>query len=168
MLPSLRNTIPAQMALLKDTNTRVILYADELQKNLEALFAAVPDIKKTKVPAYNGFIDETSVPHYEARELSDEQLHDPICILHTSGSSGEYFLDRLEIELANLTGNPKPVRQSPAFWLRCFSFLDVPEDGDIHSIVHIGKGNNMLQLFPPFHVRCQTKMHQSFHLLNGY
>lgn len=106
MLPSLRNTVSAQMALFKNTNTRIILYADELQKNLQSLFAAAPDINTTEVPGYKSFIDETSVPHYHARELSDDKFHDPICILHTSGSSGEYFLDRPEVELTDVQVTP--------------------------------------------------------------
>lgn len=105
MLPSLRNTIPAQMTLLKNTDTRIILYAGELQKNLQPLFAAASEIENKEVPSYQIFIDETSVPHYEARELSDEQFYDSISILHTSGSSGEPFF-YIKLNLADCNRKP--------------------------------------------------------------
>lgn len=51
------------------------------------------------------------------------------------------------------TGDPKPVGQSPAFWLAICSFFEVPEDGgDIHNTIHLMKTSNLLQFFPPFHV----------------
>ncbi|OKL63405.1 hypothetical protein UA08_01778 [Talaromyces atroroseus] len=136
MLPSLRNTIPAQITLFERTNTRIILYGGELEKNLQSLFAAVPAIEKREALGYQELIDETSVPHYEAQELSDEKLHEPIFLLHTSGSSG----------------NPKPVGQSAAFWLRALAFLDVPDDGGIHNVVNVVGGKALLQFFPSFHM----------------
>lgn len=91
MLPSLRNTIPAQITLFERTSTRIILYGSELEKNLQPLFAAVPAIEKRQALEYKEIIDETSVPHYESRELSDEKFHEPMFLLHTSGSSGAYI-----------------------------------------------------------------------------
>jgi hypothetical protein len=89
MLPSLRNTIPAQITLFERTNTCIILYGGELEKNLQPLFAAVSDIKKREALGYKELIEETRVPHYDALELSDEKFYEPIFLLHTSGSSGE-------------------------------------------------------------------------------
>jgi hypothetical protein len=88
MLPSLRNTIPAQRSLLERTNTRTILFGAELEKNLQPLFAAVPSIETKEALGYKELLDETNVPPYEARRLSDEELYEPMFFLHTSGSSG--------------------------------------------------------------------------------
>ncbi|KAF3405471.1 Iterative polyketide synthase [Talaromyces pinophilus] len=137
MLPSLRNTISAQRTLFERTNVSIILYGDELKKNLQPLFDALPEIKTREVLGYKEIFDLAVVPHYEAREITDENFNEPMFFLHTSGSSG----------------NPKPVGESSAFWLATCSFLDVPDDGgDIHNTIHLIRNTNLLQFFPPFHM----------------
>lgn len=89
MLPSLRNTISAQQMLFERVNARIIIYGSELRKNLQALFNAL-GLETREAPGYKEAVDETAVPHYKARELTDEMLTEPIFLLHTSGSSGEY------------------------------------------------------------------------------
>lgn len=88
MLPSLRNTISAQKTLFERTNVRIILYGGELSKNLQPLFEALPEIKTREALGYKELLDSTIVPHYEAREITDENFNEPMFFLHTSGSSG--------------------------------------------------------------------------------
>ena len=88
MLPSLRNTISAQKILFERTNVSILLYGDELKKNLQPLFDAVPGMQKIAALSYKDLLDPTPVPHYEAREITDEELHKPMWFVHTSGSSG--------------------------------------------------------------------------------
>lgn len=88
MLPSLRNTISAQKTLFERTNVSIILYGEELQKSLQPLFDAVPEIKTRKAISYRDLLDPNIVPHYRAREITDENFNEPMFFLHTSGSSG--------------------------------------------------------------------------------
>uniref|UniRef100_A0A093VKL3 Linear gramicidin synthase subunit D n=1 Tax=Talaromyces marneffei PM1 TaxID=1077442 RepID=A0A093VKL3_TALMA len=137
MLPSLRNTVSAQKILFQRTNVSIVLYGGELKKNLQPLFDALPEIKTREVLSYKELLDSTVVPHYKAREITDENSNEPMFFLHTSGTSG----------------NPKPVGQSPAFWLATSSFLDVPEDGgDTHNTIHLLTNTILLQFFPLFHM----------------
>lgn len=89
MLPSLRNTISAQKTLFERTNVSIILYGDELKKNLQPLFEALPEVKTREALGYKELLDSTEVPHYEAREITDENFNEPMFFLHTSGSSGK-------------------------------------------------------------------------------
>lgn len=89
LLPSLRNTNEAQQILFERTGCRLIIYAAEVEKSLQSLFEFVPEMRKTLAPGYDSIMDDTTtVTHYPAREVSDEKYHDPILLLHTSGSSG--------------------------------------------------------------------------------
>lgn len=101
MLPSLRNTISAQKILFERTNTGIILFGDEMQKNLQPLFDALPDMKTRKAPSFHELFDSNEVPHYEAREIPDERLHEPMFLVHTSGSSGTLTLRSLFINLSS-------------------------------------------------------------------
>lgn len=89
MLPSLRNTISAQKTLSERTNVSIILYGDELKENLQPLFDALPQIKTREALGYKEILDPAVVPHYEAREITDENFNDPMFFLHTSGSSSK-------------------------------------------------------------------------------
>jgi acyl-coenzyme A synthetase/AMP-(fatty) acid ligase len=88
MLPSLRNTVSAQKTLFERTNVSIILYGDELKKNLQPLFEALPEIKTREALGYKELLDSNVVPHYEAREITDKNFNEPMFLLHTSGSSG--------------------------------------------------------------------------------
>lgn len=89
MLPSLRNTISAQKTLFERTNVSIILYANELKKNIQPLFDALPEIKTREAIGFKEVLDSTVVPHYDAREITDENFNEPMFFLHTSGSSGK-------------------------------------------------------------------------------
>lgn len=95
MLPSLRNTISAHKILFERTNTGIILFGDEMQKNFQPLFDALPDMKIQKVSSLHELFDSNEVPHYEALEIPDERLHEPMFLVHTSGSSGTLTLRSL-------------------------------------------------------------------------
>lgn len=89
LLPSLRNTNEAQQILFERTGCRLILYATEVEKSLQSLFAFIPEMGKLHVPGYDTIMEDTTIAtHYPAREITDERYSDPILLLHTSGSSG--------------------------------------------------------------------------------
>lgn len=75
---------------MSQTGSTKILHATEIAPLVQALQAIVPSIRSEAVPSFAEMI--TSNPdHYPYEKSFDEAINDPVCVLHSSGSTGKNY-----------------------------------------------------------------------------
>ena len=88
LLPSLRNTIDAQLSLFEKVGSKVLITCPSLAQQLKPLHSAPAKFKSIQAPTLNELLSEKLVPHYSYEKTFEEVSVKPMLFLHTSGSSG--------------------------------------------------------------------------------
>ncbi len=88
MVPSIRNSLSMNLALLRRTNCDKIFYSKEVAHLVEELKAARPSIVSVLMPSFEALI-ESPYKAYAFHKTFAEAEDQPVLICHTSGSTGE-------------------------------------------------------------------------------
>ncbi|KAK8064619.1 nonribosomal peptide synthetase [Apiospora phragmitis] len=83
-----RNSQEAQFNLFDKTGCRYIAFPTSHAKVVQPLLDARDDMEAIKVSSLDELIDEKQVPHYPFDKTFEEAEWEPMCVLHTSGSTG--------------------------------------------------------------------------------
>jgi acyl-coenzyme A synthetase/AMP-(fatty) acid ligase len=88
LFTSPRNSLDGQKYLVEKTNCEIFLTTIETAPQVEAIRAAIPNLRVFQAPTTQELLDpHIPVPYYAGRQSRDVSAHS--LILHTSGSTGE-------------------------------------------------------------------------------
>ena len=139
-LPSPRNPASTNLALLQQTNSTKLVYAPELQAMIhnltdlqEGITCAAVDPLKTMLQSHG--------PSFHFCPSFEEAIHQPILVLHSSGS----------------TGLPKPVTMTHGSFAaidndRNFPVVSGRKNNDLTIWDFEGSPGRLYEPFPPFHL----------------
>lgn len=135
------NTLEVHLNLMEQTQCKVLLSAAGVHVR-DILAAKEKDLVHFRIPELDDLLnEETSVQPFPYTKTYEEAAHDPIFILHSSGTSG----------------NPKPMIINHAAFASAdrFAFLSLEKGagGRTRAMewTHPGKGARGLLFAPPFH-----------------
>ncbi|KAK8000394.1 nonribosomal peptide synthetase [Apiospora arundinis] len=83
-----RNSQEAQLNLFNKTDCHFLAFPDSSAAIVEPLLRARKDMKAIKVASPDAWFDERPVSHYPFNKTFEDAEWDPMCVLHTSGSTG--------------------------------------------------------------------------------
>ena len=89
MVPSVRNSLSMNLALLRETNCDKIFYSQEVAKTVQELAQERPSIVAVPMPSLEELLDSRP-NHFPYEKDFDEAEDDPVLICHTSGSTGKF------------------------------------------------------------------------------
>lgn len=82
-----RNTKEGQLNLFKSTNCNIIAYTASM-KDIVTPLLEEREMHAIEVSPFDEWFPEHDVPHFPYKKTFDESAWDPLCVLHTSGSTG--------------------------------------------------------------------------------
>lgn len=88
MVPSIRNSLSMNIALLKRTNCDKIFYSKEVAHLVEELKAARPSVVAVLMPSLDDLIESRCEVYPYNKTFAEAEDH-PVLICHTSGSTGK-------------------------------------------------------------------------------
>lgn len=77
------------MSLLDQTSCSKMLYAEEVTATVDLLRAMDSKLSCTKIGSIDSILS-TDSQHYPYRKQFNEAIHDPVVVLHSSGSTGKF------------------------------------------------------------------------------
>jgi len=83
-----RNSQEAQFNLFDKTDCHFLAFAGSFTAIVEPLLHERDDMKAIEVASFDAWFDDTSVSYYPYDKTFEEARWDPLCVLHTSGSTG--------------------------------------------------------------------------------
>jgi hypothetical protein len=89
LLPSPRNPPATNLSLMEQTGSKTILHAAEVLPVIKTLVAASSALKCLEIPSFQEML-AADPPPQPFQKSYEEAQNDPIVILHSSGSTGEY------------------------------------------------------------------------------
>ena len=139
--PSPRNTTEGHMSLLKEANCSILLTPASTPPIVKAILSK-RSMKTLRVPPLDYWLHGDNVEHYLYSSIFEENRHDPVVILHTSGS----------------TGIPKPVTWTHGLITSMDAFQLLPSSRKEKLIWELLKGKRTLITLPWFHAGGLTWM----------
>ncbi|KAJ0423276.1 hypothetical protein BJY00DRAFT_310406 [Aspergillus carlsbadensis] len=107
--PSPRNSIAAQKHLLSKLETRILVTSNPEPVSVSSILREYP-IDIIRIPSLDELLRSEYVPRYPYDKAFVEARHEPLFVLHTSGSTGKY----------RNSGIPKPLVYSHEFAWRIY------------------------------------------------
>ena len=109
LLISPRNSPRANLSLLHQTSCRRVYHSEIMASAANALGALDPELSFTRVPSFDELISFTS-KEFEYLENFDAAVRHPVLIVHSSGSTGEFYtLAFFYYYWYFMPGLPKPI-----------------------------------------------------------
>ncbi|KAL3446441.1 putative NRPS-like enzyme [Aspergillus insuetus] len=128
--PSPRNSVAAQKHLLERLETRVLVTTDPEPVSVSSIRREYP-IEIIRIPSLDELLWSQNVPPYPYNKTFEEARHEPLFVLHTSGS----------------TGIPKPLIYSHEFSWRIYKANSLPSSLDKHLLQ-----GEWFSFLPAFHM----------------
>lgn len=134
--PSPRNSLPAHLSLLERTQCSVFFVPDNATPPIVNEIMKERPMKLVQVPAFNDLAASNPDPINFTTPF-DKCWLDPVCVLHTSGS----------------TGIPKPITVKHQFWSSADAFQRLPTMGlQPYPLAKLPSGSKTFVPAPFFHV----------------
>jgi acyl-coenzyme A synthetase/AMP-(fatty) acid ligase len=89
--PSPRNSVAAQKHLLERLETRVLVTPDPEPVSVSSILREYP-IDVIRIPSLDELLCAQNVPPYPYKKSFEEARHEPLFVLHTSGSTGKHVV----------------------------------------------------------------------------
>ncbi|KAJ5992946.1 acetyl-CoA synthetase-like protein [Penicillium sp. IBT 35674x] len=137
--PSTRNADEAHIHLLKELKCTKFFYPEERITRVLELKELYPDLEIFQVPSVKLMLaDEGGLTPYPYEKTYEEVEDEPMCIIHSSGT----------------TGMPKPVPLTNGFWsaLDNVNSLTWPEGRQPNLYINLGRQDLALATTPFFHL----------------
>lgn len=96
---------------MHQTNYVAILHASEVLPVVKALVAANSALAGLEVPSFQEML-ESQPPVFQFEKIFTEAQHEPIVILHSSGSTGMYHLN-MSVHIIDLSRHTQAYRHDP-------------------------------------------------------
>lgn len=87
---------------MEQTGSTKVLFANELAPLLKPLQALVPSVRVEALPALQEMLD-SNPSYYEYSKSFEDARNDPIAVLHSSGSTGEYSSNFLAMNFVDFS-----------------------------------------------------------------
>ncbi|KAK6598613.1 nonribosomal peptide synthetase [Botrytis cinerea] len=138
LLLSPRNSVAAQLDLIKATRCRTFITSGRPLPSVAAILAAAGSALQTlEIPTVED-LSATPSQHYPYDKTFDEVCDEPLVVMHTSGS----------------TGFPKPISWTHGFCAAYATSLSLSPPAGFESVDKMYEGNRIFVMFPPFHAAC--------------
>ncbi|KAF1956304.1 acetyl-CoA synthetase-like protein [Byssothecium circinans] len=139
LLPSPRNPPATNASLMQQTSCKTVLHTSKVLPVVKLLDTASPNLHSHCIPPFQEMLDSSPAPFPFTKSYSTH-LHDPIIILHSSGS----------------TGLPKPITMTHATFAVLDSERNLPQThgrkNRDYSIWDLPPGSRFYTIFPYFHL----------------
>ncbi|KAF5870715.1 putative nrps-like enzyme protein [Botrytis fragariae] len=135
LLLSPRNSVAAQLELIRTTKCRTFITAGRSLPSVAAILATAGSALQTlEIPTIENLLTTPS-KHYPYDKSFDDVCDEPLVVMHTSGS----------------TGFPKPISWTHGFCAAYATSLSLSPPLGFESVDAKYEGNRIFVMFPPFH-----------------
>ncbi|MCJ1249488.1 hypothetical protein MMC30_006712 [Trapelia coarctata] len=135
LLLSPRNSVSAQLHLLRTTDCKVLITPIQRPTAVTAILSAQNNgLRVLEIPPVDELLNTHSLPFHYGRSFDQARQH-PLTVMHTSGS----------------TGFPKPITWTHDFVAAYARQLQLDPPQGFESNDKLYEGNRVFMMFPPFH-----------------